>query len=78
MWLQKELIMPAQKKEKQTDDQPVCKAIGVFSRRLDSLLSCGMSENKYSASMRRIRFSNIFAITTVAALLVFSLANFMS
>ena len=37
-----------------------------------------MSENEFSAHVRRIRFTNIFAFTTIAALLLFSLLNLMA
>ena len=42
------------------------------------MLSSGVPDDSQSPLMRRIHFANIFAITTVAALLVFSLVNFMS
>ena len=42
------------------------------------MLSSGKPDDSQSPLMRRIRFANIFAITTVAALLVFSLVNFIS
>ncbi len=70
--------MPTAKILAQPDEQPGLKETGNIKRLLDNLLSCGMPGDSQSPFMRRIRFTNIFVIITVAALLVFSVVNLMS
>ncbi len=70
--------MPTAKILAQPDEQPGLKETGNIKRLIDNLLSCGMPGDSQSPFMRRVRFTNIFVIITVAALLVFSVVNLMS
>ena len=45
---------------------------------LINLLASGIVDDPQSPFMRRIRFTNIFAITTILALLIFSAVNFLA
>jgi len=70
--------MPATRITKQADEQLLSKSTSKINKLVDNILSCGMTGDQQSPFMRRVRFTNIFVITTVLALFVFSLVNLSS